>query len=332
MRLLRRCLFAALALVSSPDLARAADMAIMVGGIEKQIYLPAILAQRLGYFRDAGVDVELLSEPAGVEAADEMLAGAVQGVVGFYDHTIELQSLGKFTESVVQFGIAPGEVELVSNLHPEISSIADLKGKRIGITGLGSSTDFLTEFLLQKNGIKLSDVTPVPVGAGDTLIAALAHDQVQAAMTTEPTVSRLLSTGAARILVDTRTRAGSASAFGGEYPASCLYMESSWVQSHKDLVQKLVTAFVRALRFIADNDADTIASVVPDDFFVGNRTLYVDALKSGKEMFSEDGRMPADGPDTVLSVLRQIHGGLRGKPIDLIRTYTNTFVDQAAVE
>src|SRR6478609_7027852 len=102
--------------------ASAKPVTIMVGGIEKQIYLPAMLAQQLGYFRDEGIDVELLSEPAGVEAADEMLAGAVQGVVGFYDHAIQLQSLGKYTESVVQFGLAPGEVEVVSSKHPEITS------------------------------------------------------------------------------------------------------------------------------------------------------------------------------------------------------------------
>ena len=211
-----------------------------------------MLAQQLGYFRDEGIDVELLSEPAGVEAADEMLAGAVQGVVGFYDHTIQLQSLGKYTESVVQFGLAPGEVEVVSTQHPEITSIADFKGKSIGITGLGSSTDFLTEYLLVKNGLKMSEITPVPVGAGDTLIAALQHDQIQAAMTTEPTVSRLLSTGQARVLVDTRTRRGSAAAFGGDYPASCLYMETAWVESHRDLVQKLVNALVRTLHFHRD--------------------------------------------------------------------------------
>lgn len=332
---MRRIVSWAIAIVAAlcvAGLAHGADVSIMVGGIEKQIYLPAILAQRLGYFRDAGIDVELLSEPAGVEAADEMLAGAVQGVVGFYDHTIQLQSLGKFTESVVQLGVAPGEVELVSSQHPEITSIADFKGKRIGITGLGSSTDFLTEYLLQKNGIKLSEVTPVPVGAGDSLIAALAHDQVQAAMTTEPTVSRLLSTGAARILVDTRTRAGSAATFGGEYPASCLYMESSWVQSHKVLVQRLVNALVRALRFIAENDADTIADAVPDDFFVGDRALYVNALRNGKEMYSSDGRMPAGGPATVLSVLGQIRGNLKDKPIDLSKTYTNAFADAVTAQ
>src|SRR6185437_8534217 len=211
---------AMLLLIGSARVAGAEEVSIMVGGIEKQIYLPLMLAQRLGYFSDEGLEVEILSEPAGVEAADEMLAGAVQGVVGFYDHNIELQALGKYTESVVQFGQAPAEVEMVSNKHPEIKSFADLKGKNIGVTGLGSSTDFLTEYLLIKAGLKLSDVTPVPVGAGDTLIAAMQHDQIQAAMTTEPTVSRLLRTGLARILVDTRTLSGTVAALGGTYPAA----------------------------------------------------------------------------------------------------------------
>src|SRR3974377_2255067 len=72
---------------------RAADqVTIMVGGYEKQIYLPAKLAEALGYFKDKGLDVTLLNEPAGVDAENEMLAGAVEGVVGFYDHCIDLQA------------------------------------------------------------------------------------------------------------------------------------------------------------------------------------------------------------------------------------------------
>jgi len=309
--------------------AQAADVSLMVGGIEKQIYLPAVLAQQLGYFRDEGLDVELLSEPAGVEAADEMLAGAVQGVVGFYDHTIELQSLGKYTESVVQFGQAPGEVEVVSTKHPEIRSVADFKGKRIGVTGLGSSTDFLTEYLLAKAGLRFSDVTPVPVGAGDTLISAMRHDQIQAAMTTEPTVSRLLLTGEASILVDARTLAGSRAVFGGTYPAGCLYMETVWVETHRAIVQKLVNAMVRTMHFIATHNADQIAAKMPSDFYTGDPPLYVRALAHGMEMFTRDGRMPPDGPATVLSVLSQIRGNLKNKTIDLSKTYTNEFVDKA---
>src|SRR3954449_1487570 len=58
---------------------------LMVGGLDKQIYLPAMLAQRLGYYKEQGLNVELSDEPAGVEAANQLLAGQVDGVVGFFD-------------------------------------------------------------------------------------------------------------------------------------------------------------------------------------------------------------------------------------------------------
>src|SRR5260221_3533827 len=128
-------------------------VSIMVGGFEKQIYLPAKLAESLGYFKDEGLDVELLNEPAGVDAENEMLAGAVQGVVGFYDHCVDLQTKGKVIESVVQLAHAPGEVELVSNKHPHVKSMADLKGKNLGVTGLGSSTNLPTQLLMVKGGV-----------------------------------------------------------------------------------------------------------------------------------------------------------------------------------
>lgn len=309
--------------------APAEPVSLMVGGIEKQIYLPVVLADRLGYFRDEGLDVRILSEPAGVEAADEMLAGAVQGVIGFYDHNIELQSLGKYTESIVQFSRVPGEAELVSRLHPEIRSLADLKGRHVGVTGLGSSTDFLTQYLLLKAGLKLSEVTPVPVGAGDTLIAALAADQVQAAMTTEPTISRLLATGQGRVLVDLRTLAGTEAALGGPYPAACLYMETSWVESHRDTVQKLANALVKTLRWIASHSAEEIADKMPPDVFAGGKPMYVAALAAGKDMFTPDGRMPPGGPETVLAVLSRFMSGVKPGAIDLGRTYTTEFVDKA---
>ena len=318
---------AALALTTS--CAWAGDVSLMVGGIEKQIYLPVVLAKQLGYFQEQGLDVELLSEPAGVEAADEMLAGAVQGVVGFYDHTIELQSLGKYTESVVQLGQAPGEVEVISSKHPEIVSVGDFKGHSIGVTGLGSSTDFLTEYLLVRSGLTLGDVTPVPVGAGDSLISAMHHDQIQAAMTTEPTVSRLLESGAARILIDTRSLAGSKATFGGTYPAACIYMENAWVESHRDVVQKLVNAMVETMRYISTHSAEDIAAHMPSDFFVGDRKLYVRSLANGLQMFTTNGRMPSGGPATVLSVLSQIRSSLRTRGVDLSKTYTNEFVDRA---
>src|ERR1700719_1568845 len=257
-----RSLVIALSLIAAMTLPRPTQaddqLRIMVGGVEKQIYLPAKLAEQLGYFKDEGLDVELLTEPAGVNAEDELLAGAVQGCVGFYDHCIDLQAKGKFVESVVQLSQAPGEVELVSTKHPEIKSAADFKGKNLGVTGLGSSTNFLTQFLSVKSGLKLGEFTSVPVGAGDTFIAAMTQDKIQAGMTTEPTITRLLKTKDAVVLIDMRTMDGTKAALGGTYPAASLYMQTAWVEAHKDVAQKLANAFVKTLKFINGHSADEI--------------------------------------------------------------------------
>ena len=310
----------------------AEKISIMVGGLEKIIYLPAKLAEQLGYFKAEGLDVELLSEPAGVDAENELLAGAVQGVVGFYDHSIDLQAKGKYVESVVQFSQAPGEVELVSaKLADQIKSPADFKDRNLGVTGLGSSTNFLTQYLAVKNGVPLGQFTSVPVGAGNTFIAAMQQGKIDAGMTTEPTISRLLKTGEAKILVDMRAADSTRQALGGLYPAASLYMETSWVEQHKEETQKLANAFVKTLHYISTHSADEIAVQMPKDYYAGDKDLYVNALATGKQMFTADGRMPADGPPTVLQVLSTFDKAVKGKTIDLSKTYTTVFVDAAKV-
>ena len=307
--------------------ALAADkVTIIVGGYEKQIYLPAKLTESLGYFRAEGLDVELLNEASGVDAENEMLAGAVQGVIGFYDHCVDLQTKGKFVESVVQFSQAPGEVELVSNKHPEIKSMSDLRGKSLGVTGLGSSTNFLTQYLMVKSGVPLGEFVNIPVGAGTTFIAAMQQDKIQAGMTTEPTISRMLKTGEARVLVDLRTIEQTKKALGGAYPAASLYMSSDWIQKNKPTVQKLANAFVKTLAFIRTHSAAEIAEKMPKDFYAGDKESYIKALTEGKNMFTADGVMPAGGPETVLAVLSAFSKNVRGKTVDLSKTFTTEFV------
>ncbi|MBS0325580.1 MAG: ABC transporter substrate-binding protein [Proteobacteria bacterium] len=329
----RRAVLAAVlalaATVAAPSGAQAADtFKIMVGGIEKQIYLPAALTEALGYFKDEGLDVQILNEGAGVNAEKELLAGAVQGVVGFYDHCVDLQPKGKFVESVVQFSQAPGEVEMVSTKHPEIKSMADIKGRTLGVTGLGSSTNFLTQYLATRAGVPVGDYTVLGVGAGTTFIAAMQQDRIQLGMTTEPTISRLLATGQARVLVDMRDLAKTKAALGGTYPAASFYMETSYVDSHKEQVQKLANAFVKTLKYIHSHSAAEITEKMPKSFYAADKAAYIKALADGKGMFTADGVMPEGGPETVLSVL-QSKESMKGKKVDLSKTYTTEFVKNA---
>lgn len=322
----------ALACTAMAASAQAAEkISIMVGGINKIIYLPAKLTEQLGYFKQEGLDVQLLSEPAGVNAENEMIAGAVQGVVGFYDHSIDLQSKGKEIESVVQFAKVPGEVELVSTKEAgAIKSPADFKGKTLGVTGLGSSTDFLTQYMAAKSGLKQGDYSLLGVGAGNTFIAAMQQGRIAAGMTSDPTAAQMLSTGQAKVLVDLRTEQGTRAALGGVYPAACLYMPNAWVNSHKEEVTKLARAFVKTLQYIHTHTAEQVADQMPADYYGGNKALYVQALKASLPMFTADGRMPDGGPQTVLQVLSTFKPAVKAAHIDLSKTYTTAFVTAAA--
>ncbi len=305
-------------------------LSIMVGGLSKQIYLPNMLAKRLGYFDQQGLDVTLIDEASGQSAEDQVLAGGVDGGSGSYNHTIELQAAGKNIESVIQLDIAPGEAEMVSTKEAgQIQSVKDLKGKNLGVTELGSGTQTLTIALLHQVGIAPDQVHFVPVGAGDTFIAAIQQGKIDAGMTTEPTISRLIASGLAKPLVDLRTPQSTQAALGGSYPFICVFMKNDYVASHKDAVQKLVNAYVKTLQWIHTHTAEQIADMMPPDYYAGNKTLYVTALQNQLSIFSPDGNMPDGGPQSVLNIEQQTNQTVQGKQIDLSTTYTNEFTSKA---
>ncbi|WP_052889249.1 ABC transporter substrate-binding protein [Thermogemmatispora carboxidivorans] len=307
------------------------QLKIMVGGLSKQIYLPNMLTQRLGYFAQEGLAVTLIDEASGQSAEDEVLAGQVDAGSGSYNHTIELQAAGKQMECVVQLDIAPGEAEIVATREAgQIRSVSDLKGKNLGVTELGSGTQTLTTVLLHKVGVAPNQVHFVPVGAGDTFIAALQQGKIDAGMTTEPTISRIMASGIGKVLVDLRTPQTTQAALGGPYPFICVFMRNDYVNAHKDVVQKLVNAYVKTLKWIHSHTAEQIADMMPADYYAGNKQLYVTALQNQLAIFSPDGLMPAGGPEFVLSTEQQSNSSVQGKQIDLSTTYTNEFASKAS--
>ena len=307
-------------------------VSLMVGGLNKQIYLPFMLAKQLGYYDKYGVDVTLNDEPAGVNAETAMLAGEVDGVGGFYDHTVDLQTKGKQTLSVVQLLQTPGEVELCrTDLKDQIKSPADWSGRNLGVTGLGSSTNFLTKALAVHAGVPVDKITSVAVQAGTTFIAAMQHKAIDCGMTTEPTITAVLQQNLGYVLVDMRTTEGTQAALGGTYPASSVYMQTDWVNSHKDAVQRLVNALVDTLHYIHTHTAAQIADQMPPDYYAGvGKDAYIQALDAEKGIYSPDGIMPPTGPQTVFDVLSRFNPSMAGKTADLTATYTTAFAEQAA--
>ncbi|MEU6831664.1 ABC transporter substrate-binding protein [Nocardia beijingensis] len=307
------------------------QITIMVGGLEKVIYLPAVLTRQLGFFERNDIDVTLLGEQSGATAETALLTGDVQGVVGFYDHTIDLQAKDQCIRSVVQMSDVPGEVELVSKADADITSVADLRGKKLGVTSLGSSTDFVTQALTGQAGMGTADYTRVKVGAGQTFIAGMNHDGIDAGMTTDPTVAQMVNSGDARILVDLRTEAGTRAALGGLYPATSLYMSCATIEAHPDIVRKLAAAFVQTLRWIRTHTPEEIAEKMPPQYASAGKDLYVQSIRDSIGMFNGDGLMKPEGAQNVLEILGKYSKNVRPvrDRIDLSATYTTQFVEEA---
>src|SRR5579864_765571 len=117
---------------------------LMVGGIDKQIYLPYQLAQDLGFYKKYGVNVQLSTEQTGgVGAETAMVSGQVDMAGAWYVHAIDFTAKGKHVIDVVNLSGAPGEREMCSTASG-VSSPANWRGKSVGVTDLGSGTDNLT--------------------------------------------------------------------------------------------------------------------------------------------------------------------------------------------
>jgi len=103
-------------------------------------------------------------------------------------------------------------------------------------------------------------------------------------------------------------------------------MNSGWVDDHQATVQKLANAFVKTLKWMAQHTPEQIAAQMPADYAQGGADLYAQSIKSTLPMFTTDGVMPADGPATVLNVLKAFNPNLQNATVDLSKTYTTQFV------
>jgi NitT/TauT family transport system substrate-binding protein len=299
---------------------------MMVGGIDKQIYLPYQLAQNLGFYKKYGVNMELSTEVnGGVGAEDAMASGQVDMAGAWYIHTIDFQSKGKAVEDVVQLSGAPGEREMCGT-DSGVHSAADFSGKTLGVTDLGSGTDELTQFLAAQKGISHSDYHTLAVGSGETAIAAIQRGTAQCVMTTQPTVGALESKKLGYSAIDLATTDGAQAALGAAWPAAGVLAQTSWVNSHTDTVQKVVDALVATMHWISTHTATQIADALPSEF-VQNSTItkeqYIAGLTTDKGQFLPDGIMPAGGPQTVYATEKLI--GTDVSNVNLSDTYTNKF-------
>lgn len=289
-------------------------------------YLPLTIAERLGYFAAEGIAVEFkeFADEGAVLAA--LREGSVQVFSGNYAATLEQRAQGSYLTAFLLQAQAPQIAFGVSQRTLKgFRNVRDLRGRRVGITAIGSPGHRIARLALARAALTDQDVRYVPLVSPDAAMAAFRSGEIDAIAYSDPLITRLEQWGELRILVDTRTVRGSEELFGGPMPSSCLAARAAWLAAHPEECQAVANAMVRALKWLRTAGLSDLNKVVPESYFQGDRSLYFAAFERTREGWATDGLMPEAGPKTVAAMLAQFTNKPVMAPASLASTYTNQF-------
>jgi NitT/TauT family transport system substrate-binding protein len=309
-----------------------AKVTLGVGGKPLLYYLPLTIAERKGFFKEQGLEVEINDFGGGAKSLQALIGGSVDIVTGAYEHTIRMQAKGQDVVAVTELGRFPAIVIAVKkDKAGQIKSAADFKGLKIGVTAPGSSTALTAQYAMVKAGLKPSDAAIIGVGSGASAVAAMKKGEIDVISHLDPVIAKLEADGDIQILIDTRTEAGTRELFGGSNPAATLYTKKDFIEKNPQTTQRLVNAFVKSLKWLETAKPEDVAATVPEEYYLGDKPLYLKAVQNSLESYSRSGIIPMIGMQSVLDMLRQLDPELKDAKVDLAATFDDRFVRQAAM-
>ena len=307
------------------------DLVLGVGGKGLLYYLPLTLTERLGYFKEQGLNVVITDFGGGAKSLQSLIGGSADVVTGAYEHTIRMQAKGQDIAAVLELGRFPGIVLGVrKDKAAQVKSFKDLKGFKIGVTAPGSSTNFFVNALIAREGLKADDVAIIGVGTGLSAVAAMKKGELDAMSNLDPVMTKLEQDGDIVVLADSRTEEGNMKLFGGNNPAAVVYLKRDFIAKNPVTTQAIVNAFYKTTKWLEKATPEEVAKVVPEEFYLGDRALYLAALKASAPMYSKTGIIPPEGMTNALNMLTQFDPELRDAKIDLPKTFDDRFVKKAA--
>ena len=322
----------ALACVAGPALAQE-KVRFAVGGKSAVFYLPLSVTERLGYFKDAGLDVEIADVASGGRTLQAIIGGSAEIGIGTFDHTIQMQAKGQPVVALLQYGRYPGFVlAMMAGKADRYKSAADLKGMKIGVTGPGSASAIGLAMLLSKAGMTTNDVSIIGVGGGPAAVAAVKTGKLDAIANFDPAISLLQRDAAIRTILDTRHEKDLDYLYGGPFAASAFYADARFIERNPKTVQAFANAIGAALAWLAKASTEEIVAAVPPEYYAGDRELYRAMIESNRERVSPDGRISAEAAERTYRNLAAFEDTIKNAKIDLARTYDNAFVDRAATQ
>jgi NitT/TauT family transport system substrate-binding protein len=284
-----------------------------------------------GFAKEFGVDFDITDFGSGAKGVEALVTGTVDMLGGVYEHAIRMQAKGQDIKTVVCTFNAPGLVLGVTKAFaPSYKSIADLKGKYVGVSAPGSATHNFLNLLLARAGLKPEDVSVISVGNAMGAVAAIrTRGELQAIVNYDPVIAELESTGDIKAVADTRGLMDTRAVYGSDYTSVCLLSGGDFVKKNPKTVQAMVNGMVKALRWMSKATPDEILDAVPRQFWENNKPLYREMIVKSMPGLSRDGLVSKEAANTVYQSMLQFDAAVKDAKFDLGRTYDNTFVEKA---
>lgn len=306
-------------------------IAMGVGGKSLLYYLPLTIAERKGFFKEFGLDAEINDFAGGAKSLQALVGGSVDLVAGAYEHTIRMQAKGQDIRAVIEMLRYPTIVIGVRKaLADKIKGPKDFKGLKIGVTAPGSSTYITCVHAMVKAGLKADDASFIGVGGGASAVAAMKKGEIDVISHLDPVIAKLEADQDIVTLIDTRTEKGTNELFGGSNPASCLYVKQEMIEKNPNTVQAAVNGMYKALRWINKASPEEIAAAVPEQYHLGDKSLYITAVKASQAAYSETGIMAAGGMKSVYDMLKALDSEMAAATVDVSKTFNASFAVKAA--
>jgi len=303
---------------------------IALAGSNNLHYLPLVMAVQLGYFEAEGVEPVLTEHISSARALQAVNAGAADVACGPYAQALQMHSRSRPHEAFVLLARTPAiTVGVGSRGAPGVRSVADLRGRTLGISAPGSASELVATRLLRDAGLSPQDVAVVSVGTPAAALAALRAGQIDALSHGEPLMTLLEQRAEIRVVGDACSLRGTRRLFGGSLPWSCLHASTEFIARQPQRVQGVTHAVVRSLKWLRQAGPRELLRQVPESMFGTDRGVFLAAMDKLRDSMSVDGVLPEEGARTALRALASFESDLGSGRIEAPRTYTNQFALRA---
>lgn len=306
-------------------------VAFGIGGMSSIAYLPFTIAEKKGFFRDAGLTVDFNNFQGGPRSVEALAGGSIDFAVATFEYPLLLQAKGVELLSVAVINRSIGNViALRKPLAATYKSPRDLKGLKIGATSPGSFLARVVQYVLAKDGLTLDDVSIIGLGAGGGAVAMVKAGRVDAISHTDPVIGRLVADDEIVPVIDARKREGMEYIFGGDIAASTVMTSAAFLRKNPAAVQSFVNGVTRALDWMRNQSVDQIMEVVPAEYYIGNKSDYGRMLSANMPIFTSDGIMDRTAIDTTIKFLVATKTLEHVTQEQLAKAFDNRFAESAA--